>query len=163
MNKAYLSLGSNRGDRTANLEKAIKLLSEWVGDIIRISSQFETPPWKMTDATNFMNQVLLLETKKDAEELIDIIIQIELIMGRVRSAKGYEPRTIDIDILFFNEQIINNNRLTIPHPLIQERRFVLEPLNEIAPEFIHPLFKKTSRQLLLECEDKSTIRKSVSK
>ncbi len=163
MNKAYLSLGSNRGDRMANLEKAIKLLGEWAGNITRVSSLYETPPWKMSDETNFMNQVLLIETKLDANELMDIIIQIELIMGRVRTTKGYEPRIIDVDIIFYNEQIINNDRLTIPHPLIQERRFILHPLNEIAPEFMHPVLKKSIGQLLLECEDKSAIRKSVSK
>jgi 2-amino-4-hydroxy-6-hydroxymethyldihydropteridine diphosphokinase len=163
MNKTYLSLGSNRGDRMVNLERAIKLLGEWAGNIMLVSSLYETPPWRMADETNFLNQVLLMETKLDATELMDIIIQIELIMGRVRTTTGYEPRTIDIDILFYNEQIINNGRLTIPHPLIQLRRFILHPLNEIAPEFVHPVLKKSIGQLLLECEDKSAIRKPVSK
>ena len=125
MNKAHLSLGSNRGDRIGNLNKAINLLSTWAGNLIRVSSIYETPPWKMADETNFLNQVLVIETKLPAEKLLDMILQIESIMGRIRTAKGYEPRTIDIDILFFNDEIINNERLTIPHPLIQERKFVL--------------------------------------
>lgn len=163
MNKAYLSLGSNRGDREANLEKAIQLLTEWAGNIIRVSSLYETPPWKMADETNFINQVLLIETNLKAEGLLNTILQIEILMGRVRTSKGYEPRIIDIDILFFNDEIISSNQLTIPHPLMQERRFVLEPLNEIAPDSIHPVFKKNVMQLLTECKDKSAVRKLVSK
>jgi len=163
MNKAHLSLGSNRGDRIGNLNKAINLLSTWAGNLIRVSSIYETPPWKMADETNFLNQVLVIETKLPAEKLLDMILQIESIMGRIRTAKGYEPRTIDIDILFFNDEIINNERLTIPHPLIQERKFVLEPLNEISAEYVHPVLQKSIMQLLGECGDKSTVRKLVSK
>ena len=163
MNKAHLSLGSNRGDRIGNLNKAINLLSTWAGNLIRVSSVYETPPWKMADETNFLNQVLVIETKLPAEKLLDMILQIESIMGRIRTAKGYEPRTIDIDILFFNDEIINNERLTIPHPLIQERKFVLEPLNEISAEYVHPVLQKSIMQLLGECGDKSTVRKLVSK
>jgi len=163
MNKVHLSLGSNRGDREANLGKAVKLLSEWAGNIIRLSSLYETPPWQMTDETNFINQVILIETNLQAEGLLDTILQIELLMGRVRTSKGYEPRIIDIDILFYNEEIINSNKLSIPHPLLQERRFVLEPLNEISPDFMHPVLKKKVMQLLRECNDKSQVKKSVSK
>jgi 2-amino-4-hydroxy-6-hydroxymethyldihydropteridine diphosphokinase len=94
---------------------------------------------------------------------MDAIIKIELIMGRIRTAKRYEPRTIDIDILFFNNEIINEDRLTVPHPLLQKRRFVLEPIAEIAPELIHPVLQKSVTILLIGCEDKSAIRKSVSK
>lgn len=163
MNRVYLSLGSNRGNRTANLKRAINLLFEWTGNIILVSSLYETPPWKMDDETAFFNQVLLLETMLSAPELIDTIILVESMMGRQRTSKKYEPRIIDIDILFFNEQIINSEELTVPHPLIKERRFVLEPMAEIAPEFIHPGFKKSITQLWIECEDKSEIRKLVSK
>jgi 2-amino-4-hydroxy-6-hydroxymethyldihydropteridine diphosphokinase len=163
MNKAYLSLGSNRGDRMANLYRAIKLLADWAGTIAVISSFYETQPWKMMDETEFFNQVLLLETNLSAKQLMDIIIQIESVMGRVRTIAKYEPRTIDIDILFFNDEISNEEGLIIPHPLLQERRFVLEPLSEIAPDFIHPVFKKSILQLLTDCKDKSLIKKSISK
>jgi 2-amino-4-hydroxy-6-hydroxymethyldihydropteridine diphosphokinase len=163
MNKTYISLGSNRGNRTANLNRAINLLSEWVGNVTKVSSLYETPPWKMADKTDFYNQVLLLETILPETELIDTVILVETMMGRLRTSNKYEPRIIDIDILFFNEEIINTEELTVPHPLITERKFVLVPMVEIAPEFIHPVFKKTMVQLLDECEDKSEIRKLVSK
>jgi 2-amino-4-hydroxy-6-hydroxymethyldihydropteridine diphosphokinase len=107
-----------------------------------VSSVYETPPWKMVDETDFFNQVLLVETTLTAPQLIDTIILVESMMGRLRTSKKYEPRIIDIDILFFNEEIINSEELTVPHPLIQERRFVLEPMAEIAPDFIHPVLKK---------------------
>jgi len=163
MNKTYISLGSNRGNRTANLIRAMNLLSEWVGNVTKVSSLYETPPWKMVDKTDFYNQVLLLETMLPSTELIDTVILVESMMGRQRASSKYEPRIIDIDILFFNEEIINTEELTVPHPLIKERRFVLEPMIEIAPEFIHPVLKKTMVQLLGECEDKSELRKLVSK
>jgi len=158
MSKAYLSLGTNRGKRIENLANAINLLSEWAGDVVVISSTYETPPWRMVDRTNFFNQVLLVETTLPALQLIDTLILIESMMGRQRTSEKYEPRIIDIDILFFDEEIINTEGLTIPHPLIKERRFVLEPMAEIASEFIHPVFKKSISQLLVECEDKSDIK-----
>jgi 2-amino-4-hydroxy-6-hydroxymethyldihydropteridine diphosphokinase len=163
MNKAYLSLGSNRGNRAANLKRAINLLSEWTGNVSKISSLYETPPWKMDDETDFINQVLLLETTLTAPELIDNIILVESMMGRQRASKKYEPRIIDIDILFFNDEIIQSEELIVPHPLMQERRFVLEPMIEIAPGFIHPVLKKSMLQLLSVSADKSDIRKLVSK
>jgi 2-amino-4-hydroxy-6-hydroxymethyldihydropteridine diphosphokinase len=161
MNKVYLSLGSNRGGRTANLKRAIDLLTEWAGNVITLSSLYETPPWKMEDETDFLNQVVLLETALPAQELIDMLILIESMMGRVRSSKKYEPRKIDIDILFFNNEVITTEELTVPHPLMQERKFVLTPIAEIAPEFIHPVLKKSMVQLLDECQDKSEITKLV--
>jgi 2-amino-4-hydroxy-6-hydroxymethyldihydropteridine diphosphokinase len=163
MNKVYLSLGSNRGGRKAHLKNAIDLISEWAGEVTVVSSLYETPPWKMEDETDFINQALLLETEMSSAQLIDTIILIESMMGRQRSANKYEPRKIDIDVLFFNDEIINTEELTVPHPLLQERKFVLVPMAEIAPEFIHPVLKKSITQLLNECEDKSEIQKLVSK
>jgi 2-amino-4-hydroxy-6-hydroxymethyldihydropteridine diphosphokinase len=163
MNKAYFSLGTNRGNRAANLERAIDLLSEWVGDTIIKSSVYETPPWRMVDKTNFFNQVILLEIEMPPLQLIDTIIIVETMMGRKRIGNKYESRIMDIDILFFNEEIINTEELVVPHPLIRERKFVLEPMVEIAPDFIHPIFKKSILQLLMECDDKSDIKKLISK
>lgn len=163
MNKTYLSLGTNRGNRAANLERALTLLSEWIGDIVVCSSIYETPPWKMADKTNFFNQVILVETEMPALQLIDTIITVESMMGRKRAGNKYESRIIDIDILFFNEEIINSEELVVPHPLIPQRKFVLEPMVEIASTFIHPVLQKNIMQLLIECDDKSDIKKMISK
>jgi 2-amino-4-hydroxy-6-hydroxymethyldihydropteridine diphosphokinase len=159
MNKVYLSLGSNRGARAGSVRKGGKLLAEKTGNIINTSSIYETPPWKMVDDTNFLNQVILLETNFTAVQLMDIIIQVEALIGRIRTQNKYEPRIIDIDILFFNDEVINEEGLIVPHPLIQERRFVLEPMAEIAPTYIHPALRKSIIQLLDECSDKSKLRK----
>jgi len=163
MNKVYLSLGSNRGDRISNLDKARISIEKKLGKIVAGSFLYETPPWKMKDETDFINQVLLLETIVPVEQVMDAIIQMEERMGRVRTQKKYESRIIDIDILFFNGEIIHTDKLVIPHPLMQQRRFVLEPMAEIAPEFVHPVFKKNILRLLEECSDKSNIKKLVIK
>jgi 2-amino-4-hydroxy-6-hydroxymethyldihydropteridine diphosphokinase len=163
MNRAYLSIGTNRGDRTGNLNEALRLLGELAGKIISVSSVYETPPWKMVDSTDFLNQTLLLETNHTALQLMDSIFHIEKSMGRARTSQKYEPRIIDIDILFFNNEILNEEGLIIPHSLLQERRFILEPMAEIAPEFLHPILKKSMKELLHECIDESEIIKRVAK
>lgn len=163
MNKAYLSLGSNRGNRANNLKNAAKWLLQKAGTITLASSIYETQPWKMNDETNFFNQVLLLETALAPSVLMDAILQIESDMGRIRTPKKYQPRIIDIDILFFNNEIINTHQLHIPHPLMHLRMFILKPLAEIAPEYIHPLYKKNIQKLLSECQDKNKIKKLIPK
>lgn len=163
MNHVYLALGSNRGDRRNNLQNAIKLLVEKAGKIVCASSLYETQPWQMNDATQFLNQVVLLDTGLTAPDLIKVILGIEESMGRVRSNNTiYESRTIDIDILFFNNEILNSSLLTIPHPQITKRRFVLEPLSEIAPAYIHPQLNKSVSELLSSCTDEHSISKLVS-
>jgi 2-amino-4-hydroxy-6-hydroxymethyldihydropteridine diphosphokinase len=162
MNQVYLSLGSNRGNREQQLQKAIEMLGK-AGRITIASSRFETQPWRMNDETNFINQAVLIETELSAQQMMEHIISIEESMGRVRGNSGYEPRTIDIDILFFNNSIINSPTLTIPHPHISDRRFVLEPLFEIAPNYIHPVLKATVKQLLATCPDNHSITKMMSK
>jgi 2-amino-4-hydroxy-6-hydroxymethyldihydropteridine diphosphokinase len=163
MNRAYLSLGSNRGDRHGNLDKAIKMLNEKIGKVILQSPLYETQPWKMDDETMFINQVILLDTNIDADTLMNWLLEIETAMGRVRTSAKYEPRIIDIDILFFNSDIISSKTVTVPHPFIQERRFILAPLAEIAPDFIHPIYKLKIYELLLVCKDNSEVVKLVSK
>jgi len=162
MNSVYIALGSNRGDRENNLQKAMDYLEEKAGRIAKVSSVYETQPWQMDDHTNFLNRVVLLETDFNASGLMNCILQIEAIMGRIRTNSGvYEPRTIDIDILFFNRDIIHGDSLVIPHPQIAKRRFVLQPLSEIAPFYVHPQLKKTICELLASCADGHSISKLV--
>jgi 2-amino-4-hydroxy-6-hydroxymethyldihydropteridine diphosphokinase len=163
MNSVYISLGSNLGNREANLLKSIELLNKTVGKVIAVSSLYETEPWKMGDVTSFINQVILLETTLSADKLMELLLETEMQMGRVRTSKKYESRAIDIDILFFNDTIISSDKLTVPHPYLHQRKFVLEPLAEINPGFIHPKLKKDITRLLLECEDAYSVAKVMSK
>ena len=157
MNKAYLSLGSNEGDREEWLKKALWLLSVHAGSIEAISSVYETAAWGLTDQPDFLNLVLLLETALAPEALLASILNTETILGRQRTIK-WGPRTLDIDILFFNNEVIDKPRLIVPHPFLQERRFILMPMAEIAPDLMHPGLHKTISQLLAECPDASEVK-----
>jgi len=150
--KAFLLIGGNLGDRLQNLEQAGQQIAKNCGDVVKQSSIYETAAWGKTDQPDFLNQVLEIETTLDARKLMSKIMEIEKLMGRERNQK-YDPRTIDIDILFFNEEVIDESFLKIPHPELQNRRFVLIPLAEIAPQFYHPVLKKNIFQLLKECKD----------
>lgn len=143
---AYLSLGSNLGNREAQLREAEQRLSN-LGRITAVSSYYETEPVEFINQPWFLNAALALETNLTPHELVHSILQIEREMGRERVQKK-GPRSIDIDILLFGDSIINSAELTIPHPAMHHRRFVLEPLAEIVPEARHPLQKKTVRDLL---------------
>ena len=141
----YLSLGSNIGDRAANLSTAIDSLRA-LGDVVAISSFYETEPVDFVRQAWFLNCVVALETEKLPKQLLAAVLRIEQRMGRKRvAAKG--PRLIDIDILLFGSAIIDTAQLTLPHPAMHQRRFVLEPLAEIAPDARHPVFKKSAREL----------------
>ena len=145
-NLAYLSLGSNMGDRETHLHEAIaRLQSE--GRVVSVSSFYETEPVEFTDQAWFLNCALALETTRTPRQLMSDILTIEREMGRQRIHKK-GPRIIDIDILLFSDEIIDSPDLTVPHPAMQHRRFVLEPLAEIAPGAQHPVLKKTIRELL---------------
>jgi 2-amino-4-hydroxy-6-hydroxymethyldihydropteridine diphosphokinase len=141
----YLSLGSNLGDREANLRAAIEKLKK-VGEVVTVSSFYETEPVEVTAQPWFLNCVLKIDIEKMPKQLISAILAIEQSMGRQRKQqKG--PRIIDIDILFFGSSIIEIPSLTVPHPHLHERRFVLEPMAEIAPDVRHPIFKRSIREL----------------
>jgi 2-amino-4-hydroxy-6-hydroxymethyldihydropteridine diphosphokinase len=142
---AYLSLGSNVGDRAANLNAAIARLGE-LGAVVAVSSFYETEPVELAAQPWFLNCAVALDTEKMPKQLLTGIFEIEQGMGRRRvQTKG--PRSIDIDILLFGSSIVDTKKLTIPHPALHERRFVLEPLAEIAPEVRHPVFKRTVREM----------------
>jgi 2-amino-4-hydroxy-6-hydroxymethyldihydropteridine diphosphokinase len=147
-NLVYLSLGSNVGDRAHNLDEAVRRLAG-LGRVQSVSSFYETEPVEVTEQAWFLNCAVALKTAETPESLMSALLGIEQAMGRRRTqAKG--PRTIDIDILLFGDAVLNAPDVTIPHPAMQNRRFVLEPLAEIAPEACHPLLKKTIRELLHE-------------
>ena len=158
MNNVYLLTGANLGDRKEQLRRAMNGIAEKCGTIIDHSSLYETAAWGNTNQNDFLNQVMLIETRLGARALLNEILALENRMGRVRTAR-YEPRIIDIDILFFNHEIIHQHGLIVPHPELQNRRFVLEPLVEIAPALIHPQYYKTLQQLLIECPDLLAVKK----
>jgi 2-amino-4-hydroxy-6-hydroxymethyldihydropteridine diphosphokinase len=143
--RVYLSLGSNVGDRAVQLGDAVTRLRA-VGRIVAESSVYETEPVEFTEQPWFLNCAVALETSKTPQQLMSAILKIEEDMGRKRMQKK-GPRTIDIDILLFGDTIIKSKELTIPHPAMHQRHFVLEPLAEIAPEVTHPALKKTIREL----------------
>ncbi len=152
----YLSLGSNIPDRAANLSRAVAAITESVGTITRQSTIYETQSWGYTDG-DYLNMAVAVETALAPQELLAATSRIEADLGRVRSGNGYEARTIDIDILFYDNETIDLPLLTIPHPKIALRRFVLQPTADIAPDFVHPTTGKTIRELLEECDDKGEV------
>jgi 2-amino-4-hydroxy-6-hydroxymethyldihydropteridine diphosphokinase len=153
----YLSLGSNVGDREAQLREAEARLAA-AGRVIAASSFYETEPVEFIEQPWFLNGVFALETNQTPHELMAVILRIEEEMGRRRVQKK-GPRSIDIDILLFDDMIVDSKDLTIPHPAMHQRRFVLEPLVEIAPERLHPLLKKTIRELLDALPPRQAVRK----
>lgn len=158
MNKVYLLLGSNLGNSRKQLEKATRFISKKIGSVQRSSAIYQTAAWGKTDQPDFLNQVIIVNTKLAAIQTMQAILAIEAAMGRIRTEKN-APRVIDIDILYFNKVIINVPTLEIPHPFLHIRRFVLIPLNELSPNFIHPALKQTNHRLLLTCPDKLDVKK----
>ena len=148
----YLSLGSNLGDRADNLRRAIEQIATSVGTVTMQSPIYETQSWGYSDE-DYLNQTIKVETALTPLQLLQSVNTIESQMGRIRSGNGYEARPIDIDILFYDNEILDTPQLVIPHPKIALRRFVLQPTADIAPDFVHPILQKTIRQLLEECED----------
>lgn len=155
-NKVFLGLGSNLGNRSENLLMAQKLIEDKVGKTLSKSSIYETAAWGITEQNAFLNQVLEIETIFSPNAVLHLVLKIEKDMGRIREIKWGE-RSIDIDVLYYNNEIISTENLTVPHPFIQERKFVLVPLCEIAAAFIHPKLKKSNLELLKNCQDSGEI------
>lgn len=149
-------LGSNIGDPAGNLRTACHEIDARIGCIVKASSVYKTEPWGITNQPVFLNQVIIAETEMNPAALLECITAIELAMGRVRHKK-WGTRIIDIDILFYGDEIIHQENLDIPHIGIPFRRFTLEPLVEIAPDLMHPELQKTIAGLLTECEDRSLV------
>ncbi|MFD0764169.1 2-amino-4-hydroxy-6-hydroxymethyldihydropteridine diphosphokinase [Mucilaginibacter lutimaris] len=142
MINVFLLLGSNLGNRNLYLQKAIARIRQDVGEIQQTSPVYETQSWGKTDLPDYLNQVILLQTSLPAQEVLNRILAIEIELGRKREEK-WGSRTIDIDILFYGNEVINDTNLTVPHPELHNRRFTLEPLGIIAPNFVHPVLNKT--------------------
>jgi 2-amino-4-hydroxy-6-hydroxymethyldihydropteridine diphosphokinase len=157
MNNVYLLIGGNVGNRPENLQRAIITLDQTCGHIVHQSAIYETAAWGKTDQQPFLNQALLLVTRFTASELLQHTLEAEKLLGRIRQER-YGPRIIDIDILFFNNDIVREPDLTIPHPEVQNRRFALTPLHELAPELVHPVLGKTIQELLEECKDELEVK-----
>jgi len=155
--ECFIVTGANLGMREKSLQNARQLIQEKCGPVVLSSSIYETDAWGKEDQPAFLNQVLKIATSLPPGELMNRILQIEISMGRERNEK-YGARTIDIDILFYGTQVIEEKNLCIPHPRMQYRRFVLEPLAEIAPAFVHPVLSKPVSQILRECEDQLSVR-----
>ena len=158
MRTAYLLTGGNLGNRKENLSKAISLINEQCGSLTRSSSIYETEAWGITDQPSFLNQALEISTSLTARQLMRKVLKIEEEMGRVRKEK-LGPRIIDIDILLYENEIHDLRFLKIPHPEMQNRRFVLVPLAEINSTLQHPILKKTIAELLEECPDNLEVKK----
>ncbi|WP_297695664.1 2-amino-4-hydroxy-6-hydroxymethyldihydropteridine diphosphokinase [uncultured Eudoraea sp.] len=159
----YLSLGSNLGNRLFNLQRAVILLQKELGPILKISGVYKSPSWGF-DGEDFLNACLSLETDKTPSEVLEILLKVEQEMGRQRSeGAGYQSRNIDIDLLYYNSEIIKTDELTVPHPQMQLRRFVLKPLADIAPQYYHPILGKDTRNLLQECKDKTSLEQTPHK
>ena len=155
MAKIYLGLGSNLGDKKKNITNATIICHSLMGPIVALSDLFTTEPWGFDSDNKFMNAVAVLETEQDPQTCLDMACAIEREMGRTRkSVNGeYHDRIIDIDILLYDDKVVDTPALKIPHPLMHKRNFVMKPLAQVAPELVHPTLGKTMQQLLHELTD----------
>lgn len=161
MEQIFLGLGTNVAPKEAYLSEVKTAIEEEVGPIVRASSLYETAAWGKTDQSDFMNQVIEIRSQLPAIVLLDTVLAIEKKMGRVRVEKWAE-RIIDIDLLFYGQEMIQEARLVVPHPFISVRNFVLAPMVEIAPDFIHPVAQQSIATLYKQCPDQLTVRKIES-
>ena len=150
MTRSYILFGSNQGDKEALLEQACTLINDRCGLLVERSSAYTTEPWGFEAEEWFLNELLVVETEMEPDELMDALLEIEKELGRVRDPKqkGYTSRTVDLDILYYGDKVINTEKVTVPHPRLHLREFALLPLCEIIPDFLHPVFNLSQTQLL---------------
>ena len=160
MTRCYILFGSNQGDKERLLEKACQLLQERCGLLVERSSTYLSEPWGFETDAWFLNALLVVETELEPDALMDALMDIETLLGRKRKAatKGYADRPIDLDILYYGDQVIQTTKVTAPHPRLHLRRFALIPLCEIIPDFLHPVFNQSQQQLLDRCTDASIVK-----
>jgi len=154
---SYILLGSNLGNTLLNLQNAIHNLQQTEVQVLACSKVYQTKAWGNVNQDDFLNVVIKVNTDLNASELLTTLLAIELKMGRIRGEEKWMPRLIDLDILYFNDEIIDQQHLKIPHPYIADRRFTLIPLNDIAANYFHPQLKLSTQQLLLNCTDNSKV------
>ncbi|SEL50634.1 2-amino-4-hydroxy-6-hydroxymethyldihydropteridinediphosphokinase [Maribacter orientalis] len=160
---AYLSIGSNLGNRELLLQKAIFEIGSKAGEIRQVSAIYETPSWGF-EGEDFLNACIEIQTLLSPQELLSKLLTIETYFGRIRTeSNSYQSRTLDLDIIYYEHDIIETETLTVPHPKLQDRKFILKPLADITPQFYHPILNKDTRNLLQECQDKSIITKQLNK
>ena len=157
MNIVFLQLGSNLGDRELLLKDAITAIENRVGDVLEFSKVYESSPWRVEGQENYLNQLLKVRTTLSAQVVLSIVLDIEKQLGRIRIEKWGE-RLIDIDIIFYNDSIIETPELCVPHKHLHERLFVLTPLHSIVPEMVHPKYNKTIEELLKICKDTELVK-----
>jgi 2-amino-4-hydroxy-6-hydroxymethyldihydropteridine diphosphokinase len=159
MKIVFLGIGTNLGNRKNNLEHAVARIKEYIGAVLNSSSVYETEPWGFQADDKFLNMVVKVDTELTPSGLLGRILMIESLLGRQRGSERYSSRVIDIDILFYEDMIVDEESLKIPHPLLARRRFVLVPLCELASDMVHPVLKKSITDLLELCDDKSEVKR----
>jgi len=163
MTRVYFSLGSNEGDRLQSLVKATRMIENVVGKVLQYSPVVETEPWGFDAETSFYNMAVVAETVLTPQQVLTKVLDIEKSLGRVRQGNTYSNRNIDIDILFYGNEMIQTENLTIPHPLLHKRMFVLQPLVSIAPDFIHPGLHASVADMLQGVQETGVISVAVKK
>ncbi len=160
MECCYILFGSNMGDKDALFAQACLLINNRCDQVVRASAAYESEPWGFEAEEWFLNRIIVVETDKGPEEVLQQLLDIERELGRVRhpEIQGYTSRTVDLDLLYFGQRVINTDTLTVPHPRLHLRRFALVPMCEVAPEWVHPVFGLTQQELLLQCPDECIVR-----
>ena len=155
----YIGIGSNLGDREENIRRGLEMLRSPMTVVEVVSALYQTEPWRCGQQPDYLNAVARLSSVMTASDLVDVMLGVERGLGRIRTEPG-QARTLDLDLLFHGSEIIKTASLTVPHPRLHLRRFVLVPLSEVAPHFCHPVLRKTVLELLLECPDRSRVEKA---